>query len=1446
MSAASPLASFHPVVQSWFRQRYGEPSPPQALGWPLIAAEQHCLITAPTGSGKTLAAFLKCLDTLWQAGAAEPGVQVLYISPLKALNVDIERNLQEPLAGVTAAAQQAGARLPAIQVAVRTGDTPPSERQRLLRRPPQVLITTPESLYLLLTSVRSREILRTVRYVIVDEIHALLDSKRGTHLALSLERLEALAHQPPVRIGLTATVRPLELAARFLGGQDAAGRPRPVAVADAGLRKGLDLAVEMPVPDLGVLPDGSIWPALEERLLALIGGHTSTLLFVNDRRSAERLASRLNERAGDPDLARTHHGSLSKESRRQVEDDLKAGRLRCLVATGSLELGIDIGAIDLVVQVESPHGIARGLQRVGRAGHLLGAASKGRLLPKHRGDLVEAAAVARGMLRGQVEAVRAPENCLDVLAQQITAMAAVDEWPVDRLHAVIRQSYPYRRLSRRQLEGVLGLLSGRYETPDFNGLRPRITWDPIGGVLRGRDGGAMLAIRSGGTIPDHGLYAIYLQGTDVKLGEVDEEFAYESHPGEIFMFGTATWRTEAVTHDRILVSPAPGQRVGRLPFWKADGFGRSYELGRQVGSLLREVGRRLDDPDLPAWLQAECALDGAAAANLRRYLWELRDHLSCLPADDAVVLEWWHDELGSVRLALHSPFGARVHAVWGLALQQALRQELQLHVEAVWRDDGILLRFPPMDAPPLGVIEGLSAEAAPDLLLAQLGNSGLLGGYFRMAAERALLLPKHGKERRTPLWLQRLKAKDLLDVARRHPDFPILLEAYREIQREVLDLPGLQEILRGIAQGRISVTAVQVDVPSAAAQGLQWQLTANFLYDGDMPRAERAVTALSLDRSLLLDLLGSGKLRDLLDPRALEAETAELQHTVPHRQARDADELHDLLLRLGDLAPEEAAARAQGDSSAWLAGLEQAGRALQRPLGGEQRWVAAEHRDQYEGALAGGAEARQQVLRRYARCSGPFTLAQAAARYGWDPAVVAADLAVLAAGGLVVQGGFTRGTDELQWVDLGVLERLRRRTIGVLRRDVEPRTAGQWTGFLLRWQGVDGKGSGLPGLRKALSQLQGLSLPASAWEREVLPRRVRDYNPAFLDQLLAGGEFAWSGAGERVSFWSLTDFSLAPPPGPDPESVAPEARRLLELLRSRGASFLGSLAAAAGLAPGAALALLWELVEAGLVSNDTFAPWRERLRGKAAPAARSASLRSRRAAMGAAVATGTGRWSLLPWHEQPAQPDPAAGAGAWATLLLQRYGVLSREVTLLEPGAPGWGQLYPLLKSWELRGDVRQGYFVQGLSGVQFALPAAVESLRSAADGPTEYTVLAATDPANPWGPLLPLPAAAHGRLRWARVASAWLVLRAGEPVLAVEGGGRRLVPLETLSAAGVGAAAGALRTLLVRRGGEPTLRRLEVQWWGDLPASESPAAADLQAAGFERGYRRLVLYPAP
>ena len=1394
----SALAPFSQDVRTWFEQTFAGPTPAQERGWPAIATGRHVLIQAPTGSGKTLAAFLWALD---RARPGE-GTQVLYVSPLKALNYDVERNLRGPLAGIRSE----------LSVAVRTGDTPPKERAAMLKRPPDILITTPESLFLMLTS-RARDTLRGVQVVIVDEVHAVAGSKRGAHLALSLERLERLVGGPMQRVGLSATQRPLEEIGRFVSGG------RPIELVDAGTRKELDLRVVVPLEDMREPGEGgSIWPSIYPALLELVREHRSTIVFVNNRRLAERLALRLNELA-EQEIARAHHGSLAREQRVEVEEQLKRGDIPCLVATSSLELGIDMGAVDLVVQVESPKSVARGLQRVGRAGHRLDEASKGRIFPKFRADLLESAVVVRRMKEGLIEETRVPRNPLDVLAQQVVAVCAQEEISVDELHDLVRRAWPFRDLSRQQLENVLDMLAGRYPSEEFAELRPRITWDRVAGLLRGREGARRLAVTNAGTIPDRGLFGVYLVEGGGRVGELDEEMVYEARAGQTFLLGASTWRIEEITRDRVLVSPAPGV-PGLVPFWKGEGIGRPYELGEAIGQTGRElVG--LDDQRARERLVSEHELDERAAENLLTFLREQEQATGVLPSDRAVVVERFRDEIGDWRLCILTPFGARVHAPWALALAARLRESLGLEVNFIWSDDGVAFHLPDAEAPPSLDELLVGSDELDDLVVAELGGTALFGARFRENAARALLIPRRRPGQRTPLWQQRLKAQGLLQVARRYPDFPVILETYREVLQDVFDLPALRSLLDALRQRRIDLVAVETASASPFASSLLFDYVATYMYEDDTPLAERRAQALSLDRDLLKELLGQEELRDLIDPDALEQVERELRGSPA-----GADGLHDILLRRGDLAPDEADPALAGQ-------LEAERRAVRIRVAGAERLIAAEDAGRYRDALGAmppaglpdayldaGEDPLGWILRRFARGRGPFTTDEAARRFGLEPERMETLLAALD----LVRGELRPGGSEREWCDPDVLRRLRRASLARLRKEVEPVEQGSLGRFLPGWQGVDRRAT----LRESLVPLQGLSLPVALWESDVLPRRVPGYQPAWLDQLTASGEVVWVGAGlERVALYFREDASALGRPGalpPPEEDVHARIRTAL----AGGALFWFDLLATTDLEGEAALPALWDLVWAGEVTNDAWQPLRASRRFQA-PRPQTRPRRFSRARADAITAT-QGRWSAA-GGLFAGEPD----ARALAELLLERHGIVTRDGVRAEGIPGGYAPVYRELRKLETLGVCRRGYFVEGLGGAQFALPGAVERVREPPETETAL-VLPAADPAQPYGAALAWPKRSGARA--ARVAGAYVVLLDGEPALFVERGGRSLVPLRDPEEGWLRSALGALVQHARRTG----LRRLAVERFDGQPVGETEAMPLLVEVGFLAGPRRAVL----
>ncbi|MGW4355085.1 ATP-dependent helicase [Nocardia sp. NPDC004582] len=1643
---------FSPATREWFDGAFPAPTAAQLGAWESIAAGQHTLVIAPTGSGKTLSAFLWAIDRL-ATREPEPGprkTSVLYISPLKALAVDVERNLRAPLVGITQTAKRLGEAAPEIRVGVRSGDTSAADRRGMRRTPPDILITTPESLFLMLTSA-ARETLSGVHTIIVDEVHAIAGSKRGAHLALSLARLDLLRSEqlerPAQRIGLSATVRPPEEVGRFLVGS------APITIVAPPAPKTFDLSVRVPVPDM-TEPDagaedsdqpGSIWPHVDEAIVDLVLEHRSSIVFANSRRLSERLTARLNEayaarigesvgtEHGPPAqlgastevihgattlLARAHHGSVSKEQRALIEDDLKSGRLRCVVATSSLELGIDMGAVELVVQVEAPPSVASGLQRVGRAGHQVGEISRGVIFPKHRTDVIHCAVASQRMVAGQIEQLQIPAHPLDILAQQTVAACALEPIDADAWFDTVRGTGSYAALPRSAYESVLDLLAGRYPSDEFAELRPRIVWDRDAGTLSGRPGAQRLAVTSGGAIPDRGLFPVFMVGEKAsRVGELDEEMVYESRVGDVFALGATSWRIEEITFDRVLVTPAFGQ-PGRLPFWHGDSLGRPAELGAALGEFVRQAGQAVEqhrapartsagmraaaagktnarkatgapaagrepvelaealtefaaghDPEATAADSAKtggsraraskaggagrkaapetelervsrvAGLDANATGNLVSLLAEQREATGQLPTDKTLVVERFRDELGDWRVVLHSPYGLPVHAPWALAVGARLRERFGVDAAPTPSDDGIVVRLPDTtDDPPGAELFVFETDEIDDLVTEQVGGSALFASRFRECAARALLLPRRDPGKRAPLWQQRQRAAQLLDVARKFPDFPILLETVRECLQDVYDLPSLRDLLGRVARRQIRLVEVETAAPSPFANSLLFDYIGQFMYEGDSPLAERRAAALSLDSSLLAELLGRVELRELLDAAVLDQTERELQRLTPERHARDREGLADLLRLLGPLTAAEATERCVDDPGEWFAELVKSRRALEVSFAGSRWWVAIEDASRLRDALGVPlpigvpaafiepvADPLGDLIGRYARTHGPFTLTQAAHRFGLGPAVAATALHRLALEKRVVEGEFTPGAAGTEWCDSEVLRRLRRRSLAAARKEVEPVATAALGRFLPSWQHVGtGELRGVDGVAAVVEQLAGVPIPASAWESLILPLRVRDYSPAMLDELMATGEVIWSGHGAItakdgwIALHPAEQAALTLPPpddidlterhislltalgatviggtlppsggasgrtgargaassddanpnyvsagpdsaasdratdagvddtahrhsdesasggGPEPAGVSlPRGeyhvvpgstggayffRQLLDSVSSagsaggvglRGASDRGSIRSggAVGLGSGvdsasgaeeaAVTAALWDLVWAGHIGGDTFAPVRALLAGTArtttahrtprrAPRGRMYLPRSGMPARTSSPQV-AGRWSLLP--ERVA--DNTVRAHATADVLLERYGVLTRGSVQSEGVPGGFALMYRVLTEFEDRGRCRRGYFVDSLGGAQFSTTDVVDRLRSfdtersrsAGDDFShepvgKAVVLASCDPANPYGAALPWPkAAAEGAgHRPGRKAGALVVLVEGELALYLERGGKTLL----------------------------------------------------------------------
>jgi ATP-dependent Lhr-like helicase len=1522
------LERFAPATRDWFRGAFRAPTDAQSGAWDAISRGRHTLVVAPTGSGKTLSAFLWAIDRIFrEKGEGVPErTRILYVSPLKALGVDVERNLRSPLVGISQAARRLGGEAPDVTVGVRSGDTPSSDRQRLVRHPPDILITTPESLYLMLTS-QARETLREVHTVIVDEVHAVAATKRGAHLAVSLERLDDLLERPAQRIGLSATVRPIDEVARFLGGT------APVDIVAPRASKTFELSVTVPIADMqnpppaaGAAPaaetgddgewfqpetteiTGSIWPHVEEAIVDRILAHRSTIVFANSRRLAERLTARLNEiyserlgldlpdpavpaammaQAGqtagaDPVLAKAHHGSVSKEQRAIVEEQLKSGELRCVVATSSLELGIDMGAVDLVIQVEAPPSAASGLQRVGRAGHQVGEISRAALFPKHRSDVLHTAIVTERMLAGQIEAIAVPQNPLDILAQQTVAATALGAVEVEGWFETVRRSAPFRSLPRSAFEATLDLLAGRYPSDEFAELRPRVVWDRDAGTIEGRPGAQRLAVTSGGTIPDRGLFGVFIAGEtrNARVGELDEEMVYESRVNDVFTLGTTSWRIVEITHDRVNVVPAFGQ-PGKVPFWHGDGLGRPAELGEALGRFARELSSAA--PDRAEQRLIEAGLDDFARQNLLGYLAEQKEATGTLPTDRTLTVERGRDEVGDWRIILHSPYGMHVHAPWALAVNARIRERLGVEGSAVASDDGIIARIPDAESEPPGAeLFVFDPEELERIVTDEVGGSALFASRFRECAARALLMPRHNPGKRSPLWQQRQRSAQLLEVARRHPTFPIILETLREVLQDVYDLPALLRIVRGIGERRIRLIETEPAQPSPYARDLLFGYVGAFMYEGDSPLAERRAAALSVDPSLLSELLGKVEMRELLDPEVIAQFEAEAQRLDPDRRARGVEGVADLLRVLGPLAIDEVAARLESEdlaeARAHLEALVDARRAIPVAIAGADRYAAIEDagrlRDALGAALPVGVpvafleplpDPLGDVVSRYARTHGPFTTAAVAERLGIGPAVARHALQRLEGQGRLVSGFYLADagvSDEPEWCDAEALRRIRMRSLAALRGSVEPVSPEAYARFLPDWQHVTRPLEGIEGVLAVIDQLAGVPIPASAWESLVLPSRVRDYTPAMLDELTATGEVVWSGHGAlpgRDGWVALHPAEAAPLTiAPSDVEIAPDSleARLLSALAGGGAYFAAQLRdLAQGETEIGTVDALWNLVWAGRVTNDTFAPVRSLL-GAGSQAHRAArrtprarlyrgAALSRPSFSGGAAASrpqprpqaSGGRWSLLPDPD----PDAAVRHTATASLLLDRYGVVTRGAVQNEGVPGGFAQAYRVLAGLEQAGHCRRGYLIERLGAAQFAASPTIDRLRQFAGladpAPLRAVTLAATDPANPYGAALAWPALDAVRHRPGRKAGGVVVLVDGALVLYLERGGRTALAFSDDERVLAAATADLARTARERR-----LETLTVEQVNGEFVYTTAVGRALREAGFVESTKGLTL----
>ena len=1491
-------ASFHAITRDWFARRFEGPSPAQKRAWPHIIAGESTLISAPTGSGKTLAAFLCAVDRMVfdLSGAAPRGVRILYISPVKALARDVERNLQEPLASICALAQERGVPHRVPRVAVRTGDTPQSERQKMRRDPPEILITTPESLFLILTS-EARDILASVDTVIIDEIHAIVGTKRGAHLALSIERVRRLSGRSIQRIGLSATSRPLDLVARFLAGS----RGPHIEIIDTSVRRAFDVKVESAVLDMTALPREaleassaedaetpgpvkgapSIWPAIHARVLELILSHRSTIVFVNSRRVAERVAAALNECAGESlPICRAHHGSLAREERELVEQALKDGGLRAVVATSSLELGIDMGLVDLVVQIETPPSVASATQRVGRASHHLGGVPKALVFPTYRGDLLAAAATIDALQRGDIEPVTLPRNPLDVLAQQILSILVTDGLLVDDLFALVRSAASFSALPRAVFDGVLDMLAGRYPSHEFRDLRPRIVWNRETGELRARSGVRLTLFANAGTIPDRGLFGVYLASRDAesdprrgpsrRVGELDEEMVFESRVGDIVMLGASSWRIDEIQRDRVIVAPAPGLR-GRMPFWKADRPPRPVENARRIGALSRRI-LSLGRARATELLTGSYALEEGAAGNLAAYVLDQKA-ASAVPTDQTLVLERMRDEMGDLRLCLLSSFGGRVHQPLALAIVGKLKAEGLHEVEVVVSDDGIILRLPDREQVPTLLDLLPPSREIEKLVREELSDSTLFAARFREAAGRSLLLPRRRPGSRSPLWAQRQKAHALLSVASRFPAFPLILEAYRECLTEDFDVAATVALIAQIEKREVKAVTLDVERPSPFATALLFGYVATVMYDDDAPLAERRAHALSIDETQLQALLGETAFQDLLDDAALKDVHEELQALAPGRRIRHADALHEALLRLGDLSLEEIAARAADAEVASAAEtLQRENRVIELRIAGQTRLIAIEDAALYRDALGlrlpGGVPSAflepneggvRALVDRFARTRGPFTTMEPCNRFDLPPEVVFAELELLESRGRLIRGPFTREPTGVEWCDVDALRRIRHLSLAKARGGVRPVEGRDYSRFLLAWHGVLGCDDAGPGavpdpgeaLLSAIDQLQGCPMPASALEADILASRVPGYRSQDLDLLMARGEVVLEGRGSlgsrdgKVALYLARNRDLFGAIAREPLEGG-VVEKVRAALMSKGAVFLPEIEAALPEVKRLeVIDALWDLFWNGEVTTDSAAALRARAfdparaPGQRFVAARMGRYRSRIDTPG----DGVGRFSLLPPRPATSVESRLATIEQW----LARHGVLAREAITAEMKEGGFSAVYPILRALEERGQVRRGYFIEGLGALQFADPAAVDRMRGLIDAaePPRGAVLAATDPANPFGITLPWPSWCHGEAE--RRARAHVVIADGvvTALLFADGARARVRPVESEAPSSTDAmrlarlSAEAIMSWMRRRAlrivghdAGPNARYDAGEATTDVPLNQSPLAAALRHAG--------------
>ena len=1497
---------FHPLIKSWFRDRFTSASPPQQAGWPSIAAGNHTLILAPTGSGKTLAAFLWCIDELLRqslkAGSPqfETGlgcIHTLYISPLKALNNDIYHNLKAPLKEIHRLAADGNLELPQIRAAVRTGDTPSHVRRAMLRLPPHILITTPESLYLLLGTERGRELFHDLKYVIVDEIHALSGNKRGVHLSLSLERLMTLCRTEPVRIGLSATQKPLDRIAAFLGGQRFNGSktkavPRPVRIIDCGQRQDIDLKVLTPVKTFRELPESSIWQPVYRTLYELIRAHKTTLVFVGMRSQTEKIARALNQLhhriTGDSqtELALAHHGSISREARYDIEARLKAGKIPAVIATASLELGIDIGSIDLVVQLEAPRSVSGALQRVGRSGHLLSATRKGRIIVLYPADLDDAVAIVRCMIAADIEETGIPENALDVLAQQIVAEVAVKSWHYEDLLQLIRQSYCYRDLPRSAFKSVVEMLSGKFAAVPLQALSARLNWDRVNNQLIARRGSRLAAVLNGGTIPDRGYYGVYLENANVKLGEVEEEFAFESRVGEVFFLGNSEWLIKQIQQDRIIVSPMAAINP-RAPFWKGGVLHRGYSTSLKIGQFRRQLLQKMDRNQAETWLLQECAADAYTASNLVDYFGRQRAKGRLIATDKQVVAEVSVDAGGQPLLIIHAPFGARVNGAWAIALSTALESHYHTQFQYSFDDDGILIRLPDTtEPPPLDRLFKISGPEIEAHLMEALPRSPVFQVHFRYNAARALMLPRSHPGRRVPLWLQRLRASDLLQAVSSYREFPVVVETYRECLQDVFDLAALKIIVGRIIRGQIRVDVVNTPAPSPMAAGILFKFVSVYLYEADQSRRPQA--GLSVSSEILEPLLDSSRLPAILTPELVLQAERRWQHLDPYFQAETAEDLFGIIEKLGPMDEENLARRCKVDPGPLLHELKKADRIVSvdrlPPTSPGRIWQLKEIETKSIGE--DDRTGNLQAVQRYLQSRGPVDSDMIQADLGLPHDLIAAVLNRLLAEKQVIRGRLIEGLAETQWCDRHNFARLYRMAVGRRRMVQNPADRTVFMRFLLQWHRIAGPA---PPLLEVIGRYRGYRFPFHFFEREVLRSRYRETPAAtYKDRLaelearIANGEvIACAGrsgdTGRRyVEFRMRGEGRMFTAPealGGRAENLGPLGRTAFEFLRENGASYGMDLESGTGLTYPRLRHALQELVANGLASCENYPCFLSIFQAALKPekthtdglqlAGRAPHGFAKRRFTGPLKSEirnrlrqknqfEDGRWFLTTSFGALGRPADANQRVEWqARLLLERYGILVKEWYRREQGLLPWYPIFQVLKRLEWQGEIRRGYFVAGLSGVQFALPAAVELLAEINSDPSagdeRPVLLSSLDPALPFGAGIDWNRGDRpGKpLKIVRSAANHLVLGNGRIVMVCENFFQRLTVFSELSSQNWQLVAAMFSEYLKMPPPVKPVNRIEIHEINSLPAAASPLSEQLLEFGFEKDGNTLILWPS-